>query len=144
MPALNRLIFCFYQIGTWLSPVEHSAGGRGVAGSNPVVPTLKRTLASSWRPFFHLMGVIMPFYAYMIKSESTGKHYYGHTSDLDERMENHNSTQNKYTRSKGSRKLVGYLEAETKGEAMKLENKLMKMKNPKRAKVWLERLSSVR
>ncbi|MFY0684073.1 MAG: GIY-YIG nuclease family protein [Balneola sp.] len=49
----------------------------------------------------------MSFYAYMIKSESSGKHYYGHTSDIDDRIKSHNSTQNKYTRRKGSWKLVG-------------------------------------
>jgi hypothetical protein len=26
--------------GTWLSPVEHSLRERGVAGSNPAVPTV--------------------------------------------------------------------------------------------------------
>jgi hypothetical protein len=29
--------------GTWLSLAEHAAGGRGVAGSNPAVPTTTRT-----------------------------------------------------------------------------------------------------
>ena len=85
----------------------------------------------------------MPFYAYMIQSELTGKHYYGHTSNLDERMKSHNSTQNQYTRKKGPWKLVGYVEAETKGEAMQLEYKLKKMKNPKRAKAWLQKHVSV-
>ena len=28
------------ELGAWRSPVAHSAGGRGVAGSNPVAPTL--------------------------------------------------------------------------------------------------------
>ena len=28
-----------YEFGAWRSPVAHSAGGRGVAGSNPVAPT---------------------------------------------------------------------------------------------------------
>jgi putative endonuclease len=86
----------------------------------------------------------MPFYAYMIRSESNGNHYYGHTSDLDKRLESHNSTQNKYTRGKGPWKLVGFVEVITKAEAMKLENKLKKMKNPKRAKAWLEKRGSVR
>jgi len=31
----------------------------------------------------------MPFYACMIQSESTGKQDYGHTFNLDERMESH-------------------------------------------------------
>ena len=37
LPYLNSSI----QFGAWRSPVAHSAGGRGVAGSNPVAPTLK-------------------------------------------------------------------------------------------------------
>ncbi len=86
----------------------------------------------------------MTYYAYMIKSESTGRYYYGHTSNLNERLESHNSTQNKYTRGKGPWKLAGYVEAESKGEAMKLENKLKRMKNPKRALNWLRRNGSVR
>jgi putative endonuclease len=90
------------------------------------------------------MGINMAFFAYMIKSESTGKHYYGHTSDIEQRLESHNSTQNKYTRGKGPWTLVGFVEADTKGEAMKLENKLKKMKSPKRAKSWLNRSGSVR
>ncbi|MEP1151151.1 MAG: GIY-YIG nuclease family protein [Balneola sp.] len=81
----------------------------------------------------------MPFYAYMIKSESSGKHYYGHTSDIDNRLKSHNSTQNKYTRRKGPWKLVGYVEVESKSDSMKLESKLKTMKNPKRAKAWIER-----
>ena len=86
----------------------------------------------------------MSYYAYMIRSKSTGRYYYGHTSDLDERLKSHNSTQNKYTRGKGPWKLAGYVETESKGEAMKLENRLKRMKNPKRALVWLERNGSVR
>jgi len=86
----------------------------------------------------------MPFYAYIIKSESTGKYYYGHTSDLVKRMESHNTTQNKYTRGKGPWTLAGYVKAKSKGEAMKLENKLKRMKNPKRAIAWLEKNGSVR
>lgn len=49
----------------------------------------------------------MSCYAYMIESESTGRYYYGHTSDLDKRLVSHNSTQNKYTRGKGQWKLAG-------------------------------------
>ena len=33
----------------------------------------------------------MSYHAYMIKSESTERYYYGHTSDLDERLISHNS-----------------------------------------------------
>ncbi|MGN8225667.1 GIY-YIG nuclease family protein [Gracilimonas sp. BCB1] len=86
----------------------------------------------------------MSFYAYMIKSESNGKHYYGHTSDINERLKSHNSTQNKYTRGKGPWVLIGYVQTESKASAMKLENKLKKMKSPKRALAWIERHGSAR
>ena len=35
-------VFCilFFEVGTWLSLVEHSVRDAGVAGSNPVVPTI--------------------------------------------------------------------------------------------------------
>ena len=81
----------------------------------------------------------MSFYAYMIKSASTSRSYYGHTSDIDERLKSHNSTQNKYTRGKGPWELVGYKACATKGQAMKLEQKLKDMKNPSRACNWLKK-----
>lgn len=38
--VLDQCFICIYngKIGAWLSLVEHTAGGRGVAGSNPVAP----------------------------------------------------------------------------------------------------------
>ena len=38
-PAFKARKLRIECIGAWLSSVEHSAGGRGVAGSNPVAPT---------------------------------------------------------------------------------------------------------
>ncbi len=108
----------------WRSPVAHSAGGRGVAGSNPVIPTY----------FF-----TMPFFAYMIKSNSINKHYYGHTSDLDQRLISHNSSQNKFTRGKGPWELIGYFETQTKAEAINIELKHKNLKSPKRAYSWLKK-----
>ncbi len=35
------------KVGTWLSLVEHSVRDAGVAGSNPVVPTIKLNLPGS-------------------------------------------------------------------------------------------------
>ncbi len=84
------------------------------------------------------------FYAYMLKSDSTNRHYYGHTSDLQQRIKSHNSTQNRYTKGKGPWKLVGYKECETKSEAIKIEQKLKGMKNPSRAYNWLKKYGAVR
>lgn len=41
------------------------------------------------------------YYAYMLRSESTKRHYYGHTSDLGQRIASHNSTQNTYPGARG-------------------------------------------
>lgn len=79
------------------------------------------------------------FYAYMLKSDSSDRHYYGHTTDLQQRIKSHNSSQNKYTRGKGPWELVGYQECETKREAIKVEQKLKKMKTPSRAIGWLKK-----
>jgi|AntRauTorcE11897_2_1112592.scaffolds.fasta_scaffold155283_1 putative endonuclease len=86
----------------------------------------------------------MAFYAYMIKSESLGRNYYGHTSNIGNRLNSHNSTQNKYTRGKGPWKLIGYKECKTKGQAMKVEQKLKDMKNPSRAYNWLKNYGTIR
>lgn len=40
------------RFGTWRSLVAHLTGGQGVAGSNPVVPTIEASRATCWLPFF--------------------------------------------------------------------------------------------
>jgi putative endonuclease len=84
------------------------------------------------------------FYAYMLRSDSANRHYYGHTSDLKQRIESHNSSQNRYTRGKGPWTLVGYITCDSKNEAIKIEQKLKDMKNPSRAYNWLEKNGAVR
>jgi putative endonuclease len=75
----------------------------------------------------------MNYCAYMIKSESSGRHYYGHTSDLKDRMNSHNSSQNRFTRGKGPWIFIGFIACSSKSEAVKIERMLKKMKNPSRA-----------
>ncbi len=86
----------------------------------------------------------MSYYAYMLRSESTKRHYYGHTPDLSSRVKSHNSSQNKYTRDKGPWELLAHIECDSRGEAMKIEEKLKKMKNPSRALNWLKKNGSAR
>ncbi len=85
----------------------------------------------------------MIYYAYVIKSESTGRHYYGYTSDLKERILSHNSSQNKYTRGKGPWFMVASIQCPSKGEAMKIENKLKRMKSPSRVLNWIQKNGGV-
>ncbi len=50
-----------------------------------------------------------------------GTHYYGHTKDLNERLNRHNLGKSRYTKGKGPWKVI-YMEAfDTKSEAYKRE-----------------------
>lgn len=72
------------------------------------------------------------FYVYVVESESTGRYYKGFTTRLDERVREHNRGQSQSTRQRGPWKLVGYLTAETRTEAMRLERKLKGFKRKDR------------
>jgi len=61
------------------------------------------------------------FWVYILQSELVGTHYYGHTSDLVERLKRHNLGKVRYTKSKRPWKLVYSEEFETKSEAYKRE-----------------------
>jgi len=84
------------------------------------------------------------YYAYMLQSDKTFRHYYGHCEDLEERLHEHNTDQSPYTKGKGPWNLQGYFQGESRSEVMAIELKLKKMKNPKRAFRWLERYGTVR
>ncbi len=73
------------------------------------------------------------FKAYMIQSITSGKHYYGHTNDIIDRMERHNTDRSSATKGRGPWKLIATSDFLTKGEAMSFELKLKKCKDPFRA-----------
>jgi len=70
----------------------------------------------------------MPFWAYVLQSESTGKVYIGHTSDLERRFREHNDSsmgRHRYTRKQeGPWRLVYSEEHSSRVEAMKREKAL--------------------
>ncbi|HCE43781.1 MAG TPA: hypothetical protein DET40_09555 [Lentisphaeria bacterium] len=41
------------------------------------------------------------FYVYIIQSQTSGRFYVGHTEDIDNRLNEHNSGKSKSTRNKG-------------------------------------------
>jgi putative endonuclease len=61
------------------------------------------------------------FYAYILQSEKTNTFYYGHISDLEERMGRHNRGKVRYTKSRIPWKLVYSEPFNTKSEAYKRE-----------------------
>jgi len=74
---------------------------------------------------------------YIIESESTGRWYYGHTADLADRMERHNSGRSMATKGRGPWRLIATKEFLSKGEAMSFEQML---KGCKRRELALRRM----
>ncbi|WP_081421517.1 GIY-YIG nuclease family protein [Salinivirga cyanobacteriivorans] len=67
-----------------------------------------------------------------MESLKNGQRYIGQTSNLDERMRRHNADYVRSTRNNAPWKLLAYLQMESRQEAIKLEEKLKRMKNRER------------
>ena len=68
----------------------------------------------------------MQFYVYILYSEKLGRYYVGHTQNIDQRLEEHNSGQSKSTRNGNPWTLLYYLTTESRSEAVKFERKIKK------------------
>jgi putative endonuclease len=70
----------------------------------------------------------MPFWVYILQSETTGKPYIGQTSDLEKRLLRHNSDEsgsNRFThRQKGPWRLIYSEEMKSRSQAMRQEKYL--------------------
>jgi putative endonuclease len=71
----------------------------------------------------------MVYTLYILYSEKTQKFYTGHTNDFERRIIEHNSGQNKSTKSGSPWEIVYRKEYETKSEAARIESKIKKMKS---------------
>jgi putative endonuclease len=60
----------------------------------------------------------MPFFVYILKSESSGSSYVGHTSNLEKRITEHNNGKSLATKNKGPWKLVYQEQFPTRSEAI--------------------------
>jgi len=78
----------------------------------------------------------MPFYVYIIQSETDGSYYIGSTQDIDARLERHNQGRSKYTRTKRPWKLVYSEEHPNRPVAIKREKEI---KNRKK-KIYIDTL----
>jgi putative endonuclease len=79
----------------------------------------------------------MPFHAYLLQSETTGRFYIGHTENLTKRIFEHNSNRTLSIRNRGPWKLVHAEEYATRAEAARRERQIKKMKSRK----WIENLA---
>ncbi|HBB49700.1 TPA: excinuclease ABC subunit C [Candidatus Nomurabacteria bacterium] len=64
------------------------------------------------------------YYTYILKSSIDGTKYIGHTSDLKNRVKEHNRRQSKYTSTKAPFVLVWYCAFKTKEKAISFERYL--------------------
>jgi putative endonuclease len=79
----------------------------------------------------------MPFYTYILQSETSGMLYIGSTNNIEGRIERHNHNRNQFTKNKGPWKLIYSHEFETRSEAIHLEKFLKEMKNKERVVKWI-------
>jgi putative endonuclease len=68
----------------------------------------------------------LKFYTYILFSKKLNRHYSGSTSDLDNRIKEHNSGKSKYTKTGKPWRLVKFFEFDTRSEAVKKEYEIKK------------------
>ena len=82
------------------------------------------------RPGYPGLFFTMTFWAYILKSENTGRHYCGHTSDVCRRVKQHNDPDYQLTKTtkrfQGPWTLVWSQECPNRGHAVKLEKTIKK------------------
>ena len=61
------------------------------------------------------------YFVYVLQSESAGRHYVGFTSDLSQRLGQHNNGITKSTKNRGPWKLVHHEQFDTRPEAVRRE-----------------------
>ena len=71
----------------------------------------------------------MGHYVYIIESLSSGQWYYGYSSELERRLEGHNTGLNKSTKGRGPWKYIFIREFASKKEALSFELHLKKTRN---------------
>ena len=88
--------------------------------------------------YHRLSCFFMPYYVYILQSESTGRYYIGQTEHLEERVRYHQSNYSKAIKNRGPWKLLHFEEFPTRGNAMKRENYIKRQKD----RLFIERLVS--
>jgi putative endonuclease len=71
----------------------------------------------------------MPYFTYIINSKIKERYYIGSCSELNKRLEHHNSGHSKSTKAYIPWKIVYFEEFETKSEAIKREYVLKRIRN---------------
>ena len=81
------------------------------------------------------------YWTYVLYSETLDKCYIGYTADLEKRLHRHNAGRERFTK-KGRPLILKYSIAfQSKKNAIQLENRLKKMKNPTAVDLYFKNLS---
>jgi len=75
---------------------------------------------------FFLDGLVKRYYPYILYSRKLAKYYTGSTQDLGNRLGEHNSGEDKFTKAGVPWELVKSFSCSTRPEAVRLENKIKK------------------
>ena len=78
----------------------------------------------------------MPFYVYILQSQTTNRYYIGQTIDVEERLTYHNANYSKSLKNRGPWKLVFQEEHSTRSAAVRRERELKDWKD----RAMIERL----
>ena len=73
----------------------------------------------------------MPFYVYILKSETTDRYYIGQTEHLQERVSYHNANYSKSLKNRGPWRLAYHEIHPTRGEAIRRERQIKSWKDRK-------------
>ncbi len=84
------------------------------------------------------------FVVYILQSESTGKYYVGHTANISDRLQRHNSNREKSTKIKGPWKIIRKENYKLRSEAIKREKIIKSYKGGNEFKklLWQNRKST--
>ena len=96
-------------------------------GSNPAIPTTALLLRREGRFFFEMLC-----HVYVLRSESSGRLYVGHTADLDRRLDEHNAGHSLSTRGRGPWTRVASKAFAKRSDAVRAERALKALKSPAR------------
>jgi putative endonuclease len=80
--------------------------------------------------------LIVPFYVYILQSQTTNRYYIGQTIDIEERLTYHNANYSKSLKNRGPWKLVYQEQHPTRSAAVQRERELKAWKD----RAMLERL----
>ncbi len=72
---------------------------------------------------------LMPFYVYVLQSETTGRYYVGQTEHLPERVVYHQANYSKALKNRGPWKLRYFEEYATRSEAVRREQAIKRQKD---------------